>query len=310
MLDALKPSVLVFAKLDVWPNLVCVAAERGVRTALLSATMAPGSGRQGAFAKALLRDAYAALDVVGAIDAENAARLAQLGVHNDRVQVSGDTRFDQVFARAQHVDRLTALLQSLQSDRPTLVAGSTWPADEEVLLPAWVEIKARIPSVRIIIAPHEPTPAHVGPIQDWAKQHKLSAATLTELSGRTNGDVDVIIVDRVGVLGDIYAIADVAFVGGAFHRAGLHSVIEPAAFGTPVVFGPAYQMSREAGLLLNRGGAVSVSSREQCVAALFSYFSDDAGRTRAGVNAKAVVESELGAAQRSLHLLIGLLRRS
>lgn len=329
MLDALQPSALVFSKLDVWPNLVRGAHARGVPTALLSATMASGSGRQGGFARALLHDAYAALDSVGAIDAENAKRLEQLGVSKDRLQVSGDTRFDQVWARAQNVDRTSALLRALHSARPTLVAGSTWPADEAVLLPAWLDLKAKVPNARLIIAPHEPTAAHLNPIQSWARAHTLTIKLLSEVSpsaaddrlSNSNAaaqstittlnttDADVILIDRIGVLGDIYAVADAAFVGGAFHKAGLHSVIEPAAFGRPVVFGPSYGMSREAGLLLQHRGASSVSSAAQCTAALVSYLADAAERQRAGAAAKALVQSELGAAGRSLQLVLRLLER-
>lgn len=328
MISALAPSVLIFSKLDVWPNLVRVAKERGVKTALLSATMAPGSGRQGAVARAVLSDAYRALDIVGAIDADHAMRLESMGVRHDRLSVSGDTRFDQVWARAQHVDRSSALLRALHSSRPTLVAGSTWPADEAVVLPAWLSVKARIADARLIIAPHEPTVEHLNPILAWAQENNLVAKTLSELTsgladesaqvhrdrtrsgeGSNGGTPDVVVVDRVGVLGDIYATANVAFVGGAFHRAGLHSVIEPAAFGLPVVFGPSYHMSREAGLMLKHAAAQSVNSREQCASVVLSYLSDDAERVRAGANATAFVMSELGAATRSLALVLGALER-
>lgn len=326
MIDMLSPAALCFSKLDVWPTLVRVAHARGVKTALLSATMAPGSGRQGAFARAVLHDAYSALDVVGAIDADNAIRLERLGVRKERLQVSGDTRFDQVWARAQHVDRNSPLLRALHSTRPTLVAGSTWPADEAVLLSAWLDVKARITNARLIIAPHEPIAEHLRPIQEWARANSLTTRTLSgqvdvsqgDSSGqaasigapstdRNADDPDVIVVDRVGVLGEIYAVADVAYVGGAFHKAGLHSVIEPAAFGLPVVFGPSYLMSREAGLLMTHAAASSVNSREQCEAALMAYLSDDAKRARAGAYAAAFVKSELGAASRSLQLVLGAL---
>jgi 3-deoxy-D-manno-octulosonic-acid transferase len=100
LLDALTPTALVFAKLDVWPQLVRTAASRGVRLGLISATLSEGSGRGGSLARALLGHAYAALDRVGAIDAADATRLTALGVHADRVTALGDTRYDQVAARA------------------------------------------------------------------------------------------------------------------------------------------------------------------------------------------------------------------
>ena len=247
LLDALQPAAIVFSKLDVWPVLVEVATRRGVPCMLISATVAPGSGRLGAISRAFVRDAYASLKRVGAIDEANASRLEQLGVPHDRIRITGDTRFDQVAARARDVDRRAPPLSTLASDRPTLIAGSTWPSDEAVLLPAFAEVTRHAPAhrPRLIIAPHEPTPSHLAPIEAWARRASLSFSRLDQADVRT----DVVVIDRLGVLGQIYALADVAFVGGGFHAAGLHSVIEPAAFGVPVLFGPRHHMSREAGLL-------------------------------------------------------------
>ena len=313
MLDALQPSALVFVKLDVWPTLVERATARNIPVALLSATVAPRSGRSGALAGLLLRDAYSALQSVGAIDQANANRLLALGVRPDVLEVTGDTRFDQVWARAQGVDRQQPLLQALASARPTLVAGSTWPADEAVLLPAFArtmqasgEDQVR---PRLIIAPHEPTATHLTPIREWARSSGRSVATLAEAEAdRTAAASDVILVDRVGVLGDLYALADMAFVGGGFHAAGLHSVIEPAAFGAPVLFGPGHDMSREAGLLLAAGGARVVRDAGECAVALRAWLFESAARDGAGAAARAFVERELGATERSVRLVQRLVR--
>lgn len=313
MLAILKPSALFFSKLDVWPNLVQAAHTQRVPVGLLSGTVSPESGRQGTFAKAMLHDAYESLDVVGAIDAANAERLIALGARADHTSVSGDTRFDQVWARAQNADRSSELLRALHSTQPTLVAGSTWPADEDVLLPAWNRLRATVPNARLIIAPHEPTEAHIAPIMSWAKTNRLNAYTLASVLARriqSDQPTDVIVVDRVGVLGDIYAIADIAFVGGAFHKAGLHSVLEPAAYGVPVVFGPAHTMSREAGLLIAANGASSVSSIDECTNALGSMLRDRNLRAERGRNAQLFVQSELGSAQRSLELVLQLLNQN
>ncbi|HWC44918.1 MAG TPA: glycosyltransferase N-terminal domain-containing protein, partial [Casimicrobiaceae bacterium] len=123
-LDALRPTAIVFSKLDVWPTLSAAAHSLGVGLGLVSATLASASSRRSRLAAALLRDAYAALDRVGAIDPADAERLVALGVRADAITVTGDTRYDQVWARAQNVDRQGALLTRLASARPTIVAGS------------------------------------------------------------------------------------------------------------------------------------------------------------------------------------------
>jgi 3-deoxy-D-manno-octulosonic-acid transferase len=306
MLDALSPSLLVFAKLDVWPVLVERAHARGVPVALISATLAAASGRRGWWSQQLVRDAYAALSAVGAIDADHASRLAALGARPAVMQQTGDTRFDQVAARAQGVDRASPLLARLRSSRATGVAGSTWPADESVLLPAWSSVLTRDATPRLIIAPHEPADAHVAPIGTWAEQRGLRVARLSAIEEQptlVTDDIDVILVDRVGVLGDLYSLADAAFVGGGFHRAGLHSVIEPAAFGIPVVFGPGHTMSREAGELLRADGARAVATTGELTTVLTRWLTDPESRRDAGQHASAVVARELGATARSVALL-------
>ncbi len=313
LLDALQPSVLVFVKLDVWPVLVERATRRDIPVMMLSATLAEGSGRRGALSRALLHDAYAAMAAVGVIDASHGSRLVDLGVRASCIRHTGDTRFDQVWERAGHVDRAASVLHATASPRPTLVAGSTWPADEAVLLPAWESLRRSVPSARLVIAPHEPTRVHLEPLRAWAEHAALRHATLGEIERheRSADETDVLIVDRVGVLGDLYAHATAAFVGGGFHKAGLHSAIEPAAFGAPVLFGPGHQMSREAGLLLAAGAARSVGTAGELHGALAAWLDTDttaqAARAKAGDAARAVVQQELGATARSVALVRAVL---
>lgn len=303
LLDALRPTALVVSKLDLWPRLTERAQARGVRLGMISATLSEGSGRSGALASALLREAYAALDAVGAVDPADADRLVALGVHRERVTVTGDTRYDQCAARTAATDRRSALLAPLVSDRPTVVAGSTWPSDEGVLGAAWRAVRAEVPRARLIIAPHEPTEGHLAPIERWAAEAGLRCARLASASA----DDDVVLVDRVGVLHELYALAHAAYVGGGFHAAGLHSVIEPASFGVPVVFGPQHRRSRDAGRLLEARGAEGVTDAESLARALRILLTEPDTRERAGAAALGVVTEGLGAAQASVALVEGLI---
>jgi 3-deoxy-D-manno-octulosonic-acid transferase len=305
-LAALRPTALLFSKLDVWPVLVHHAAARGTRLGLLSATLAAGSSRRSRPAAALLRPAYASLDRVGAVSVEDAERLVALGARPGALSVTGDVRFDQVWARAGAADRGSPLLAPLASSRPTLVAGSTWPADEQHLLPAWLALRAALPAARLVIAPHEPTAAHLAPIERWATG---AAVPLARLGAPNESRADVVLVDRVGVLGDLYAIADVAYVGGGVHRAGLHSALEPAAYGAPVLFGPRHANSREATLLTAAGGARAVTDTASLAGALTAWLGDPSARRTAGDAARGVVRAGLGAAQRSYDLVSDLLAR-
>src|SRR5207245_5077206 len=143
VLDALKPTALVFSKLDVWPELTLAAARRGVKLGLISATVAPTSSRLRWPTRGWAEPAYRALDRVGTISEEDGRRLEQLGARRSALQVTGDTRYDSVAERAERFDRTRdpfARLAIAPAGTFTIVAGSTWPADEAVMLPAFVDL--------------------------------------------------------------------------------------------------------------------------------------------------------------------------
>jgi len=302
--SALRPSALVFSKLDIWPLLTERAVAAGVPVGVISATLPESSGRRGVLARSVLGDAYRSLDRVGAIDENDAARLREEGVRADRIGVTGDTRFDQVWTRARNPS--SPLIQRLRSSRPTLVAGSTWPTDEVHLLPAWTRIRDKIPDARLIIAPHETSDAHLRAIERWARSQSLTLARIHALDATA---ADVILVDMHGVLGDLYALADTAYVGGGFHSAGLHSVLEPAAFGAPVLFGPRHDKSREAAKLVHAGGGAVVTGEADLTIRLGYWLGSLPARDAAGWSARTMVQDGLGAAERSYELVTALLAR-
>jgi 3-deoxy-D-manno-octulosonic-acid transferase len=201
------------------------------------------------------------------------------------------------------------------------VAGSTWPSDEARLLPALGALRRGGLAFRLVVAPHEPTPEHLRALGQSARAElgaDVVVATLGKLeaaAGEASTEAgrapswDLCLVDRVGVLAELYAGAALAYVGGAFHRPGLHSVIEPAALGVPVVFGPRFEASRDARLLLDAGGAVSVADGAALERAARAWLANDTARTTAGAAARAVVERGLGSAERSVGLLLDLLER-
>ena len=319
-LDAARPALLCFAATDVWPELVRQAGRRGVRTALVSANLAAASSRLAPLARALLGPAYEGLDRVGAIDEADAARLVALGARPEQVVVTGDTRHDAALARAAALERSAphvAALTDAADPRPLLVAGSTWPPDDTRLLRALGALRREGVPFRTALAPHEPSPPVVRDQRAAVARAFGPDAPVTTLSeledrARAGGERprwDVCIVDRVGVLADLYAAAAVAYVGGGFHRHGLHSVIEPAAFGVPVLFGPRSQASRDAGLLLEAGGGVRVTDGPSLGAAARRWLTDETARATAGAAARAVVERGRGAAERSVVLLLDLLER-
>jgi 3-deoxy-D-manno-octulosonic-acid transferase len=308
LLDALLPDLLVFAKLDLWPELATRAARRGTRVALVAATVSAGSGRLRWPARELLRAGYAAVRAAGAIAEADAGRLAELGVDPGRIRVTGDPRFDSVAARVDAVAPDDPLL-ALGGGGPTLVAGSTWAADESVLLAAFVKVRVRHPAACLIVVPHEPTPGRLSALDRRAAA--LGLPVPVRLSA-ADGPASLLVVDRVGALATLYGAGTMAYVGGGYGRSGLHSVLEPAAWGIPVVFGPNWRESRDAALLLEGGAAAALpASRSAGATAMVEtwerWLTGETSRRAQGARAAAIVAEGRGAAGRSAQMLAELI---
>jgi 3-deoxy-D-manno-octulosonic-acid transferase len=301
VLRALRPTALVFSKLDVWPLLAERAALKGVRLGMISATMPASSGRRSTTSQLFVGDAYRAMDAVGAVSDDDRAHLIEAGVRPDRVTITGDTRYDQAWAKAEsNSAERGALVNPLRAPRFTLVAGSTWPSDEERLLPAWLAVRRSHADARLIIAPHELSPKHLEVIEVWARSIGLTFARPGESAARS---ADVVIVDRYGILGDLYALADVAYVGGGFRDAGLHSLLEPAAFGAPVIIGPRHTDNRDARLLESAGGAFRNPDSAAIAHTIIDLIENPDSLAQARAAARETVRAGLGAAERSVKLV-------
>ncbi|MGH7581542.1 MAG: 3-deoxy-D-manno-octulosonic acid transferase [Gemmatimonadales bacterium] len=304
LLAALDPTLLVFSKLDLWPELATRAAARGAEVAIVAATVSPASGRLRWPVRSLLREGYRAVSIAAAVSDDDAARLARLGVAPGRIEVLGDPRFDSVIDRIAGIVRDQPLLR-FGRGAPTLVAGSTWPGDEAALLAAFARLRGGHREARLILVPHEPTASHLAAVEAMSRRHGLPAPV--RLSAATE-PVPLLLVDRVGVLAALYGAGTMAYVGGGFGRAGLHSVLEPAAWGLPVAFGPRWRQSRDAGLLLEGDAAAALNrGGSQGAAELYRIWSGwiehEARRAAQGARAQALVERGRGASRRSAELL-------
>jgi 3-deoxy-D-manno-octulosonic-acid transferase len=303
---ALRPTAVAFVRTEIWPVLGREAQRFGARVVLVNAVLAEHSSRIGRGARLILGPAYSRLDGVGAVTREDIPRLQQLGVPAGSIAVTGDARFDQVWSRVRGLDTSQPLLLALKrGPGPRLVAGSTWQADEDVLLPALAAARATGADWRLIIAPHEPDAHHVASLERRLDSMGLSRTRLPHMDMDTMPDVDVLIVDRVGVLADLYAVADAAYVGGGFGSSGLHSVVEPAALGVPVLFGPRHGHAREAALLAAAGGGFEAVHAAEVGAMLQMLHADPLRRQRAGAAARAFVAAHIGGADRNATVVLG-----
>lgn len=305
-LDALQPHAIAFVRTEIWPALTRIAATRDLPLALVNAALSDQSSRTRPLARFALQPYYQRLDAIGAINRAALERFCQFGVHPDRVSVTGDARFDQVWQRVQSLDRAQPLLMRLRDSSVfTIVAGSTWPTDEAVLLPAFARF-AQEHSARLVLAPHEPNPHHLQLAAEACRAAGLRWDRLANVENAATPLPHVVLVDRVGVLADLYAIADLAFVGGAFQKAGVHSVVEPAALGVPVLHGPRHSNAAEAGELISAGGGYAVMGSNSLERALADLH-EPATRARVGATAREYVASRLGGARANAVLVLRLL---
>jgi 3-deoxy-D-manno-octulosonic-acid transferase len=308
LLSAVKPDLLVFAKLDLWPELSTRASSRGAHVAIVAGTVGRESTRLRWPARTLLRPGYRVVTAAAAVSADDGYRLARLGVIPDRIRILGDPRFDSVLEKVAATGAQDPLLRFGQG-APTLVAGSTWSEDEAVLLRAYAGIRSVYPHARLILVPHEPVENHLLRIEQVASAAGLPRPV--RLSAATEG-APLLVVDRVGILAALYGTGTMAYVGGGFGRAGLHSVLEPAAWSLPVTFGPRWRESRDAALLLEEGAGTALpAGREAAVATLERLWSewirDGTSRMEQGRKARQVVERGRGASESSAEMLLQLI---
>jgi 3-deoxy-D-manno-octulosonic-acid transferase len=329
VLDAVMPSVIVFTQREVWPTLADEAGARGVPTVLVAGTMPEGAGRLSWPGRLLLGAAFRSLRAVAAVSGEDGERFGLLGVRSDRVTVTGDPGIDAVRDRVAGIDRNLSYMRFFSDEGgPILVAGSIWPSDEEVLLPAAARVRESVPGMRMVLAPHEPegydftglgrrlaadgwTPALLGEIEracDAECAHEVEGAEESLKGGAVQG-ADVILVDRVGVLADLYTLASVAYVGGGFHKRGLHSVLEPAAAALPVLIGPRYGDSVHATRLLAVGAVRSVADAGALANALEEWLEAPKKNEAPGQRAMDYIESYRGSAEDTADLITQFLPR-
>lgn len=305
LLEVLNPQTISFTKTEVWPGLTRAAVAQGIPVTLVAATLPAAAGRLRSPARQLLRPTFESLSVVCAISGEDGDRFLQLGVPSSRIEITGDPGVDSAWQRLREADPNSPHLTPFFSEpAPTVVAGSTWQEDEDVLLPALGELRTSVGAFRFVIAPHEPTEAHLGHLEARLRTAGFRSIRLSEVeSTQSIGDADAVVVNRVGVLAHLYRIGVAAYVGGGFGSDGLHSVLEPSAAGIPSLIGPHHANSLSAMELVRRGGCRIVRNSREVVDTLGDWLGDHPRREEAGVLASEYIEVHRGASLRSARVL-------
>ena len=302
-LDLLQPTAAVFVRYDVWPNHLWELSTRNIPTFIANATMRTSSARFYLFLKSFHRLLFNDFVSILTVSAKDVEAFSRFGLTHPSVQEIGDTRYDQVWQRSDDAKKKHLIPPSILKDKKIFIAGSTWPEDEEVLLPTIKKLLEYDPKVLAILVPHEPTEEALEAIEKQLpfKIKSIRFSLLNDYSRER-----IIIVDSIGILMALYQYADIAYVGGSF-RQGVHNVLEPAVYGIPVVYGPRHTNSQEAQELLRCGGGFLINDQLECYKTLRVLLDDTKARTIAGNSALKLVKENIGATERFMEHLAKVL---
>jgi 3-deoxy-D-manno-octulosonic-acid transferase len=290
----LKPELWIISKFDVWPNHVLAASRQGIPVVITSATLSSNSGRDKGFARSFNKYIYSKIGHFFPISEEDKKRFQALVPGEDAYTLAGDTRYDHVYNRGQKASDAGDVAVFSGDKGLTLIAGSTWPADEKHVLPALAELIQEFPGIRVIVVPHELHESHLQDIENVFARFEIPCERYTSFSGQGTAKTSVVLFNTIGMLARLYKQTHLAFIGGSFGK-GTHNVMEPAIFGQPVLFGPNHLNSYEAGELLQAGAAFRIMNQQEFREKTSLLIRDDRLRQSMGEKARNLIIGNTGA---------------
>jgi 3-deoxy-D-manno-octulosonic-acid transferase len=303
-LEVVNPSLLVLVETELWPNLIHEAGRRGARIALVNGRISPRSFPRYRRVRRLLGTVLSEIDLFLMQGEAHAERIRAMGAPSDRVHVTGNLKFDAVEA-GRPPERLVRLIHGGGAPRPLWVAGSTVGGEEELVLSAFHRVRERVPQARLLVAPRHPERfASVPALIESAGFRCLRRSALDPAAW---ADGEVLLLDTLGELAQLYALASVVFVGGSLVPAGGHNILEPAIAGKPVVVGPHMENFQEiADTFRAEGAMVQVTSAEELAREVSALLLDEPRRRGLGERARGLVGRNRGAVSRTTDALAPL----
>lgn len=297
-LNLANPSIAVFIKYEFWGNYLQELKHRNIPVYIISSIFR----RDQLFFQwfgYLYRKMLYCFTHLFVQDDRSAALLKEFGITN--VTVTGDTRFDRVLDVRNQARELSPVehfvCEGGKEKRLTLVAGSSWPQDEEILIPYFNEH----PEMKLIIAPHEIHREHLMYIESLLKRPSVRLSDVFHDQSLAEGK-DCLIVDSFGLLSSIYRYGTIAYIGGGF-GAGIHNTLEAAVYGIPVLFGPKYHKFKEAKDLIKVGGGFSVSDKQSFCEKMDELLTYHEVLEAAGESAGQFVNGNAGATDKILRII-------
>ena len=309
-LNLVKPRLFIMMETEIWPNLLHECRKRGIKTVMINGRISARSYPRYKLIRPLFRRVLADVDKFCMQSEESAHRLVDLGADKTRVTVTGSLKFDslEVPAPTAHGKPRERVLRffRLSSHRTVIVAGSTMRGEESAVLRAFAKIKATQTHAVAILAPRQPE--RFGEVERLAREAGFVTIRRSELPIDAEPRADVIVLDSIGELAQLYQLATAVFVGGSLADHGGHNILEPAIFGKPIVIGPHMQNFREiAETFVANGAAIQVRSDRELDDTILALVRDPVHCARLGAAARALVEANRGAKGKTLAVIADLL---
>jgi 3-deoxy-D-manno-octulosonic-acid transferase len=293
-LNITRPDLIVLMRYDVWPNLIWQCFKKEIPSMIVDATMASDSKRKWPVVKQFHYSLYIQFNKILTVSDADREGFLEFKVDPDNLVSVGDTRYDRVYQKSINAREMKLFEDGFFEGKKVFVFGSSWESDEEVILPAFFKLAEHDKDVVMIIAPHEPSIIRLEKLEHSfiGKERSIRFSYLKNYSGER-----IILIDSIGILLTLYYYSDVVYVGGSF-KEGIHNVLEPAVYGSPVIFGPKIGGSQEALAMVKVEGGVIVHNKKQAYRVLRTLFLDEAERKRAGERARSFVTTHLGATEK------------
>ena len=308
-LDLVRPRLFIMMETEIWPNLLRECRRRGIKTAIVNGRLSQRSYPRYRMVRGFMKRVLDDIDRFCVQSEESARRFIDLGANPSSVTVTGSLKFDSLDLAPSIQSRARErVLRHLRvpANRAVLVAGSTMKGEEAAVLRAFRRVRSASPNALLILAPRHPE--RFADVARMSREEGLKTVLRTELPIDAEPRADVVILDTIGELATIYQIATVVFVGGSLVATGGHNILEPAVFGKPIVFGPHMENFAEiAAAFVANGAGVQVHGERELDDTLRSLMTDPVRRARLGAAARALVEANRGAKDKSLQVLAELL---
>jgi 3-deoxy-D-manno-octulosonic-acid transferase len=302
-LKRIRPDLLVLAELELWPNLIRQAKERGTHVAVVNGRLSEHSARGYARIRWLVRPLLRRLDLIAAQTEQYAERFLDLGANWESVHVTGSMKFDGAQTdRANEKTVRLAQLAGIESSDVVFLAGSTQAPEEELAINAFRQLKDEFRELRLILVPRHPE--RFDEVAQLLDRSALPWQRRSELETSRKREARILLVDTMGELSAWWGAAHIGYVGGSMGRRGGQSMIEPAAYGVATSFGPKTHNFRDVvRLLIEREAAIVVPNGDEMTEFVAACLKDHDRLAQLGDRARQLVSGQLGAADKTVALM-------